>query len=152
MTDEIEIRSALPDDSRLLVEFNKGIASETEDKQLDHDVLTAGVNKLLADPNRGFYLVAELDGQLVGCLMVTTEWSDWRDGVFWWIQSVYVESAFRRRGVFKALYEAIRERAQNTENVCGFRLYVEQDNTQAQSTYTQLGLTETDYKMFEQLF
>lgn len=148
----IEIRVALPEDASRLVEFNKRMARETEGKDLAHAILRSGVDAILADPSRGFYLVAELDGQLVGCLMVTTEWSDWRNGVFWWIQSVYVAPEFRRRGVFRALYEATRERARHAEGVCGFRLYVERRNVQAQATYTRLGLTETNYRMFETLF
>jgi len=152
MPDEISVRLAQPKDAGCVIEFNKRIAIETEGKHLDHDVLASGVNEVLENPSRGFYLVAETGAQIVGCLMITTEWSVWRNGVFWWIQSVYVAPEFRRRGVFRALYEATRDRAREAERVCGFRLYVERENDAAQATYTGLGLTETSYKMFEQLF
>lgn len=151
MQDEASIRIARPEDARRVIEFNKRIALETEGRQLDHDVLASGVGAVLADPNRGFYLVAEIDGQVVGCLMITTEWSDWRNGELWWIQSVYVVAEFRRKGVFRALYKAARERA-HAARACGFRLYVEQANAPAKTTYTGLGLSETNYNVFEQIF
>ena len=151
MSDQIKIRDALPKDSVTLVEFNIRMAKETEDKQLDKGIVTSGVNAVLEDRKNGFYLIAEVDGKVVGSLMVTTEWSDWRNGAFWWIQSVYIESGFRRHGVFRALYEEVRERARRTERVCGCRLYVERDNTTAQATYNKLGLEEANYKIFEDL-
>jgi ribosomal protein S18 acetylase RimI-like enzyme len=151
MQDQIEIRSALPVDTATLVEFNLRMATETEGKRLDSDVLTSGVNAVLDDPTHGLYLVAEVDGELVGSLMVTTEWSDWRNGVFWWIQSVYVRPEHRKRGVFRALYEEVRTRAVNSAGVCGCRLYVEKDNITAQAAYTRRGFTETNYKVFEDL-
>jgi len=119
---------------------------------MGHPLLTSGINAVLENPERGFYLIAEVDGAIAGSLMVTSEWSDWRDGAFWWIQSVYVTHGFRRRGVFRALYEEAREQAKNTPRVCGCRLYVDRDNATAQTTYARLGLAETDYKMFEELF
>jgi len=152
MQDQVKIRAALAKDAATLVEFNLRMAQETEDKQLDSGVVTSGVNAVLEDPKRGFYLVAEVGGQVVGSLMVTTEWSDWRDGAFWWIQSVYIAPGFRRRGVYRTLYEQVRQRARNTTRVCGCRLYVERDNAAAQTTYARLGLVETDYKVFEELF
>ena len=152
MQDQIEIRAALHEDASTLVAFNLRMARETEDRQLDVAVLTSGVDAVLEDAKRGFYLVAEVGGKVVGSLMVTTEWSDWRNGAIWWIQSVYVSPEFRRRGVFRSLYEEVRERARNSKRVCGCRLYVERENTSAQATYTQLGLTETKYKVFEEFF
>ncbi|MCD6365770.1 MAG: GNAT family N-acetyltransferase [Planctomycetes bacterium] len=152
MQDHVKIRPALPRDAATLVEYNLCLARETEDKQLDAGVLTSGVRAVLEDSKRGFYLVAEVDGEVAGSLMVTTEWSDWRNGAFWWIQSVYVAPRFRRRGVFRALYEGVKGRAMNTPRVCGCRLYVEWDNAAAQATYERLGLMETKYKMFEELF
>ena len=152
MKDQVNIRNAVRKDTPKLVRFNMGIALETEDLQLDKQVLTLGLNKLLDDPNCGFYLVAEVDGEVVGCLMVTNEWSDWRNGTFWWIQSVYVEPEFRRRGIFRAMYTEATQRAKNTAKVCGCRLYVERDNTSAQATYAKLGFEETNYKVFEALF
>jgi len=151
MHDQVKIRKALRKDAATLVDFNLRMAKETEDKQLDSGVLTSGVNAVLEDPKRGFYLVAEVDGEVSGSVMVTTEWSDWRDGAFWWIQSVYIAPRFRRRGVFRALYEEVREQARNTARVCGCRLYVERENATAQATYAQLGLAETKYKVYEEL-
>lgn len=139
-------------DAERLIEFNLRMAQETEDKQLDSKVLTSGVNAILADPRHGFYLVGEANGEVIGSLMVTTEWSDWRNSTFWWIQSVYVAPEFRRRGVFRALYEDARSRAKKDKWVCGCRLYVERDNTPAQIVYTRLGLKETNYRMLEELF
>lgn len=152
MHDQVKVREAVPADADTLVEFNLRMARETEDKQLDSEILRSGVDSVLEDPRRGFYLVAEVDGEITGCMMVTTEWSDWRNGVFWWIQSVYVAQEFRRRGVFTVLYEELKERARNSVEVCGFRLYVERENTVAQATYARLGMAETKYKMFEELF
>ena len=152
MQDQINIRDAVRGDVPILVRFNLSMARETEDVQLDEHVLTRGVNAVFDDDKHGFYLIAEVDGKVAGSLMVTYEWSDWRDGAFWWIQSVYVEPEFRRRGVFRAIYAEARQRAGNTSRVCGCRLCVEQDNAAAQATYARLGFVETNYKMFEELF
>ncbi len=143
-----KIRPADEGDLNTLVDFNQRLAAETEGIQLDGDTLRGGVESLLGHPALGFYLVATVDDRVVGCLMVTQEWSDWRNGAFWWIQSVYVVQEFRRTGVFRSLYEAVQARAAE-ENVCGFRLYVERDNVVAQQTYSGLGMNETVYKMFE---
>jgi ribosomal protein S18 acetylase RimI-like enzyme len=151
MSDQIKIREARSKDVTTLVDFNIRMARETENMLLDPGIVTHGVKAILEDRKNGFYLIAEVDGEVVGSLMVTTEWSDWRNGAFWWIQSVYVEPGFRRRGVFRALYEEVRERARKTEQVCGCRLYVERDNTSAQATYARIGLEETKYKVFEEL-
>jgi ribosomal protein S18 acetylase RimI-like enzyme len=111
----------------------------------------AGVLRLLQDSSLGFYLVAERHGEVVGCLMVTNEWSDWRNGLFWWIQSVYIEPGSRRQGVYRLLYDAIREMARANPGICGFRLYVEKENRTAQQTYRSLGMEATDYLVFEEL-
>ena len=146
------IRAAQVQDVDQLVAFNLRMAHETEGKQLDIGLLKQGVIGILQDPSHGFYLITEMKGAVVGCLMVTTEWSDWRNGEFWWIQSVYVLPGFRRRGVFRGMHAEVRRRAKSTGNVCGIRLYVERDNQQAQATYTELGFAETDYKMYEETF
>lgn len=146
---ELEIRIAQPSDLASLVEFNQAIAWETEQKKLDEATLRAGVRAVLNDEQLGLYIVA-VDGQrVVGCLMITHEWSDWRNGVFWWIQSVYVDAEFRRRGVYSRLYQHVRSLAKN-RNVCGFRLYVERENSVAQKTYERMGMKETVYRMYEQ--
>jgi ribosomal protein S18 acetylase RimI-like enzyme len=152
MMEEIKIRAAQSEDAGRLMEFSLKLARETEGKELDPDTLTSGVAAILKDPSRGFFMIAEVAGEVAGSLMVTTEWSDWRNGEFWWIQSVYVSPEFRRRGVFRALYEETRGQARNSTRVCGCRLYVERENSSAQATYTQLGLTETPYRMYEELF
>ncbi|MEE4283462.1 MAG: GNAT family N-acetyltransferase, partial [Pseudomonadales bacterium] len=115
-------------------------------------VLQRGISHLLEHPAEGFYLVAENRGELAGTLMVTFEWSDWRAGRFWWIQSVYVAPEHRRKGVYSALHEAVRAKAQTDNLSCGIRLYVEQDNTPAQQTYRQTGMYETHYRLFEEVF
>ncbi len=125
------------------------MAKETEHKTLDVDTVNAGVRGLLLRPGYGYYLVAELAERVVGCLLVTFEWSDWRNGLFWWIQSVYVSPEARRRGVFKAMYRTVEARAGESENVCGLRLYVERDNNTAQATYRALGMKKTAYRLFE---
>jgi ribosomal protein S18 acetylase RimI-like enzyme len=147
---QLNIRVAQDKDISALVEFNQNMAFETEQKHLDSEVLSKGVGSLVADANKGFYLVAELDDQVVGSLMVTTEWSDWRNAVFWWIQSVYIVPNFRRRGIYGQLYAKVKALAEEQGNICGFRLYVEKDNTVAQSTYTALGMHESHYLMFEE--
>lgn len=145
---EVRIRAARADDLEALAAFNTALALETEDKTLDPAVLRAGVARVLAEPARGFYLVAEIDGVVAGCLMVTFEWSDWRNGDWWWLQSVYIAPAFRRRGVFRALYAEVERRAAERADVVGIRLYVERDNVRAQHTYAALGMREDHYRMF----
>jgi len=136
----------------MLVEFNMRMVEETEGKQLDPAVLPAGVNAVFEYRYHGFYLVAEVDGTVSGSLLMTTEWSDWRNGLFWWIQSVYVLADFRRKGVYLALYREVRERAAKSPQVCGCRLYVERGNHTAQATYRRLGMKDTGYRVFEELF
>jgi ribosomal protein S18 acetylase RimI-like enzyme len=106
---------------------------------------------MIDNPQMGFYLVVELDNGIQASLMVTTEWSDWRNGMFWWIQSVYVRPQYRRQGLYRELYERVKELAEQEPAICGFRLYVERDNTAAQQTYRSLGMSETEYKLFEEL-
>ena len=144
-------RLATAGDAAVLAEFNAAMALETEGKELLPDVIGAGVRSLLATPPSGFYLLAETEGQVVGSLLVTKEWSDWRNGDFWWIQSVYVRPAWRRQGVYKRLYRHVQKLAAKDPAVCGFRLYVERENKQAQSTYRTLGMKETRYLVFEEL-
>ena len=143
------IRDATRDDAETLARFAEAMARETEDKTLDAVIVRAGIRAVLRDATKGFYLVAEHRDEVVGALMVTTEWSDWRNGTFWWIQSVYVRPEARRQGVYTALYTYVRQRAANREGVCGLRLYVEAGNTDAQATYERLGMTPTTYRLYE---
>jgi ribosomal protein S18 acetylase RimI-like enzyme len=144
----VSVREANRDDTDLLVAFNAAMALETEAKTLSRDILRAGVTTIFDEPRRGFYRVAEIGGRAVGCLMITFEWSDWRNGDWWWIQSVYVHPEFRRHGVFRALYAHVEAVACATPGVVGLRLYVEKENRRAQKTYASLGMHETDYDMY----
>lgn len=144
------VRPAQRGDIALIAEWNAAMAWETEHKRLDPQVLLRGVMAVLDEPRRGFYLVAERDGHAAGCLMVTYEWSDWRNGDFWWIQSVYVAAEARRSGVFRALYRDVAQRATQSGTV-GIRLYVETENVRAQNTYRELGMEQCHYFMYEQM-
>ena len=148
----ITIRPAQLEDAATLAAFNRAMAWETEKKELGEEIIQAGVRSFLARPDYGFYLVAECEGKIAGCLMVTFEWSDWRNGLFWWIQSVYVHPDFRRQGIFRALYETVQSRAESSPEVCGLRLYVEQENHTAQETYRRMGMAETHYRIYESEF
>ena len=148
--DTINVRLAQLSDAEDIAIFNQVMAKETESKILLPDIVLAGVNTLLTNPSQGFYIVAEIDSQVVGCLMITKEWSDWRNGVFWWIQSVFVKQEYRRRGIYRRMYQFIKQLANEKDDVCGFRLYVEQNNTIAQETYKELGMTQLPYLMFEE--
>jgi len=150
--DGVKIRKALPADVAILVTFNLEMARETEERELDRAILTKGVKGIFEEPGRGFYLVAEIGEKVVGSLMVTKEWSDWRNGDFWWIQSVFVEAEFRRQGIFRDLYEEARRTALDAGRVCGCRLYVEKDNSAATATYLRRGFHETPYRLFEDSF
>ncbi len=156
MTESLVIRQAGLNDVDGIVAFNAAMALETENRRLELVRLRQGVLALLATPARGFYIVAELPDpnshQLVGQIMITFEWSDWRNGVFWWIQSVYVEPTQRRQGVFRAMHRHIMRNAQADAQVCGVRLYVEQGNHQAQTVYQRVGLAPSAYTVFEQDF
>lgn len=145
------IRQATFQDASELAEFNINMARETEGIELKPEVIAAGVTAMIENPQRGFYLVVELDNGIQASLMVTTEWSDWRNGIFWWIQSVYVRPQYRRQGLYRELYARVKELAEQEPSVCGFRLYVEHDNTAAQKTYRSLGMSETGYRIYEEL-
>jgi ribosomal protein S18 acetylase RimI-like enzyme len=151
MTEAIRIRPATADDANELIGFAAAMALETERKVLLQDVISTGVHHLLAHPGMGFYVMAECEGEVAGSLMVTNEWSDWRNGNFWWVQSVYVRPQFRRRGVYRQLYQYLQKRAAEDATVCGFRLYVERDNLRAQATYRAAGMEQTHYILFEEL-
>jgi GNAT superfamily N-acetyltransferase len=150
---ETKIRTALLTDADVIADFNIRLALETEQRQLDSQRVQAGVVALLSDPAKGAYYVAEVQSAgtstVAGQLLITYEWSDWRNGNFWWIQSVYVAQDFRGRGLFRALYHHAQSLAKAARDVCGFRLYVERHNAVAQEAYARLGMKKTDYEMFE---
>jgi GNAT superfamily N-acetyltransferase len=143
------LREGRPDDAEIIAAYNSAMAEETEGKALDPDLIGPGVRHLLADATKGRYWVAECEGQVIGQLMVTYEWSDWRNGTIWWIQSVYVRPDWRRKGVFSALYRHVESLASNTPQVIGLRLYVEENNRRAQRTYKTLGMVNPSYLVME---
>ena len=145
----ITIRAASESDTAVIAEFNLLMAKETEDKTLSVERVRDGVKSILSDPSKGVYLLAEENAQIVGQLMITYEWSDWRNGNFWWIQSVYVRRPDRGKGVFRSLFEHVKRLAKGRKDVCGLRLYVEQHNKKARRTYEKLGMKKTDYRLYE---
>lgn len=148
----VSIRDALKSDVDTIAEFNTRLAHETEGSMLDPGIVKAGVLGVLENTTRGRYWIAEADGRIVGQIQTTFEWSDWRNGMLWWIQSVYVHPDFRRRGVYSTLYRHVEGLASRQPDVCGIRLYVERDNESAQQTYSALGMSMTDYLVMERLF
>lgn len=154
MNGSIIVRQATSSDITAIAEFNQAMALETEDKILATETIEAGVGRMIQQPALGFYLVAEIEAdndtiEVCGCLGITYEWSDWRNGLFWWIQSVFIPENHRRKGVFGKLYEHVTGLAQEHKDVCGIRLYVERDNINAQKTYHALGMVETEYNLLE---
>jgi ribosomal protein S18 acetylase RimI-like enzyme len=147
-----QIHRATTADADALVAFNRAMAAESEDKALDTARLRDGVLHLLAQESDGYYLLAWAGAERAGTLMVTFEWSDWRNGRFWWIQSVYVAPQWRRRGVYRALHAYVRNAALADRQCCGLRLYVERENVGAMATYRALGMSETDYRLYEEEF
>ena len=143
------IRRATMADIDTIIHFNTEMARETENIDLPRQRLKNGIAAVFEDSTRGFYVVAECNGRVVGQVMITYEWSDWRNGVFWWIQSVYVLPSYRRTGVFRSLFEYIKCMAENASNVCGLRLYVDRDNHQAKQAYQSLGMARSHYELYE---
>lgn len=142
-------RPAPPADAETIVEFQIAMAHETEGMALDRAICAAGVRAVFEQPSRGCYYVAHQSGQVVGSLLITYEWSDWRNGVVWWIQSVYVQPTARRQGIYTGLYTYIRDLAEADAQVCGLRLYVDQRNAAAQQVYARLGMNGEHYRVFE---
>ena len=147
----VEPRVAVGADAAILAGFNRAMALETESRSLAAEILLPAVETVLRDLRHGFYVVADTGGDIAGSLLVTYEWSDWRNGRLWWIQSVYVRPAHRRRGVYRALHEFVRDRARAAGDVVGIRLYVERENAVARRTYDALGMTETPYRIYEEM-
>ena len=146
---DIKIREAVLADAPVIAGFNLRLAEESEGLRLDAATVHAGAVNLLQDPTKGIYHVAEVADAVVGQVMITYEWSDWRNGNIWWIQSVYVKPEFRRAGVFRALYHHLRNLAQSRQDVCNLRLYVHAENTRAHESYKRLGMTLTQYEVFD---
>jgi ribosomal protein S18 acetylase RimI-like enzyme len=146
---EIKVRRATPADAEFLERGNAAMAEETEHLTLDLERLRPGVRALFDDPAKGVYWIAEIGGRRAGQMMITYEWSDWRNGTFWWIQSVYTVPQYRGQGVFKALYRHVDGLARQDGGVAGLRLYVEQENARAQATYERCGMHRTVYQMYE---
>lgn len=145
------IRQAVPTDEETVVDFNCRLAAESESTQLDRDTVRLGVRAILGNSRHGRYFVATLDDRIVGQMMHTFEWSDWRNGEIWWLQSVYVHPDFRRKGAFRQLIQHLQTEADASPGVVGLRLYVEEHNTSAQKTYEQLGLKTAGYMVMESL-
>jgi GNAT superfamily N-acetyltransferase len=148
-----KIRQAKLTDTAIIADFNARMALETEQRRLDIERVRNGVHALLSDPAKGAYFIAEADANgaitTVGQLLITYEWSDWRNGNFWWIQSVYVEENFRGQGIFRTLFNYVDQLAKARKDVCGLRLYVDAHNHSARKTYERLGMKRTNYELFE---
>ena len=145
----MNIRKAEIKDLQDIVQFNFNLAYETEGKEINKETLYKGVKNLLEDEGKGIYHVCEIDGKVVGQIMYTYEWSDWRNGTFIWVQSVYVDKKYRKQGIFKALYNKIKEICDSSNDYVGIRLYVEKENYNAQKIYSSIGMKECNYYMFE---
>ena len=146
---DLRVRQAVPTDRQTLADFNVLLAAESEGLRLEPASVLAGVDALLKDPTKGTYFVAEINGAVAGQTMLTYEWSDWRNGNLWWIQSVYVKPEFRGRGVFRRLFEHVHALAAQQRDVPALRLYVHRGNTRAQRSYEKLGMRRTQYEIFE---
>ena len=149
MSNSIQVREARQEDADIIVGFNTNLASETEDLSLDPVVLREGVETALSRSDLCRYFVAERNGEVVGQLMITYEWSDWRNRLIWWIQSVYVHADHRRNGVYAALHTHVENLAREEGNVCLLRLHVERDNVRAMAVYEKMGMTQVDYVPYQ---
>ena len=145
----ITYRDAHPSDRDAIVEFQIAMARETEELELDRDVLLSGVEAVFHDPSHGRYFVAEAGDRVVASLLITYEWSDWRNGTVWWIQSVYVRPENRRQRIYAGLYEHVKSIVDTQPRVRGIRLYVDRRNVSAQQVYTRLGMNGEHYQVFE---
>ncbi len=145
----MKIREAVPEDAATIASFNSKMAQETEGRALDPALINPGVAAVLGEAGKGRYWVAEADEIVIGQIMVTYEWSDWRNGTIWWIQSVFVDEDHRRQGVFSALYRHVETLARDDRDCCGIRLYVERENARAQQTYLALGMVKPGYEVME---
>lgn len=147
----IQIRRAHVDESRQIAGYQVLMAEESEGMKLDEETVQRGVQAVFDDPSKGFYLVAESEEIMVGCLMITLEWSDWRASTVWWIQSLYVLPSFRRQGVFRQMYVWLKEEIANQDTVAGIRLYVDLGNINAQKAYESMGMNGNHYRLYEDI-
>ena len=145
----IEVRNANPEDIPYIIEFQKQMALETEELTLDDQKINKGVEAVFDNPEKGFYIVTTSNSQVVASMLITTEWSDWRNGYFLWLQSLYVTSSFRKQGIFRNMYQFIKQTVVETTNYLGLRLYVEENNKTAFDVYMNVGMKGSHYKMFE---
>ena len=148
----MKIREAIAGDLDFIAAANAALATETEGQELDMAVLRPGIQAVLDDRTLGRYYMAEIDGRVVGQLMTTYEWSDWRNGLFLWIQSVYVLQEFRGAGVFRALYDHLSSLAASDSRICGIRLYVDRSNASAQEVYARLGMQRSNYGVMQTVY
>lgn len=146
---DFNIRIATSKDTEILISFQQRMALDTEGLVLDKGILSRGVQALLSDKNKGTYYVAEYEGKIIGCLLTTPEWSEWRNGTVLWIQSVFVIEEYRKKGVFKSLYNFIKQKVENENALVGIRLYVDKTNLNAQEVYTKIGMDGQHYQLFE---
>lgn len=146
---EVYIRKAKLEDIPTLVDFQQRLADETEGVKLNGAILEKGMAALFSDPTKGFYYVAEFKGEIVGCHSVTFEWSDWRNGMVYWLQSVYVKESYRKAGVFKKMYDNLIGIIQADPGIIGLRLYVDKSNARAQKVYASLGMNGEHYTVYE---
>jgi ribosomal protein S18 acetylase RimI-like enzyme len=146
---KIIVRDANAQDKQAIIDFQMEMALETETLKLDRDILTQGVSSVLSDNNRARYFIAESDRMAVGMLMITYEWSDWRNGWVWWIQSVYTKPGFRKMGIYKMLYDHVKGLVNASDNIRGLRLYVDKRNVPAQKVYESLGMSGEHYTTYE---
>lgn len=146
---DLQIQPATISDISAIAQFNIDLAFETESIQLADDIVFEGVKTVIENPEHGFYLIARNQSSPVASLLITYEWSDWRNGQIWWIQSVFVIDEWRRLGVFNMLYQEISKKANKAKHVCGIRLYVDNYNNAAKEVYRRIGMRETNYRLFE---
>ncbi len=145
----MQIRKGNIKDAEIIIDFQQKMAKETEDLKLDNNTITQGVHAVFEDASKGTYYVAEDDGKVIASLMTTYEWSDWRNGCVLWIQSVYVLPEYRQKGVYKQMYEYLKQMVIKSDKYLGLRLYVDLTNERAQKVYTKLGMNGEHYKLFE---
>jgi len=146
---ETKIRRATIEDISTIVDFNEAMALETEGKILESPILSSGVNAVFQDPKNGFYIVCELDQTVRASLMITYEWSDWRNGMYLWIQSVFVDKEYRQQGLYTIMYDYVKNLVVKESKFVGVRLYVDEENLNAQEVYTRLGMKKSNYHLFE---